>query len=268
MTVGGQGYGARMDPSTTPDVAPDAPLWRQVLRDLERRLATGDIDERFPTDRELVDHYGVSRHTVREAVRHLKARGVIERERGRGSFVRDVAVAQDTGTLFSLFRAVEARGMAQTSEVLALDWGRDATASTRFGVDPDTPLVHLERLRNADGEPLALDTIWLPGDVGEVILDVDFARTALYDELERLLDLRIDAGVETVTAVAPSPEVREVLDLDHDEGVLRIERHGRAAGREVECRVTLVRGSRFALVTEWPPRPDTSTPVVAVDGRA
>ena len=61
-----------------------APLWRQVLDDLERRLADGEIADRFPTDRELVEHYDVSRHTVREAVDRLKARGVIQRERGRG----------------------------------------------------------------------------------------------------------------------------------------------------------------------------------------
>ena len=48
------------------------PKWRQVLEDLERRLADGEIADRFPTDRELVEHYGVSRHTVREAVRHLR----------------------------------------------------------------------------------------------------------------------------------------------------------------------------------------------------
>lgn len=243
----------------------DVPLWRQVLDDLEARLASGDIGERFPTDRELVERYEVSRHTVREAVRHLKARGVIERARGRGSFVRQVDVAQEMGTLFSLFREVEARGMAQTSEVLALDWGHDEQAAERFGLAPDTPLVHLERLRNADHIPLALDTIWLPPDVGEVILDLDFARTALYDELQRLLGLKVDAGKEIVTAVASTPDIAEVLRLDDDEALLRIERLGQVGGRTVECRVTLVRGSRFALVSELPAHTGRPVPVVAVD---
>ncbi len=245
--------------------APDAPLWRQVLDDLRRRIDSGDIGDRFPTDRELVERYGVSRHTVREAVRHLKAQGVIERERGRGSFVRQVDVAQQMGTLFSLFREVEARGMAQTSEVLALDRGTDERAAAHFGGPPDMPLVHLERVRHADGVPLALDTIWLPADLGEAILDVDFARTALYDELERLLDLRMDAGTETVSAVAATPEVVDVLHLDEDEALLRIERLGRVEGRTVECRVTLVRGSRFALVSELSVASTMPPPTVAID---
>lgn len=248
--------------TTTDD---DRPLWRQVLDDLEDRLDRGDIGDRFPTDRELVEHYEVSRHTVREAVRHLKARGVIERERGRGSFVRQVDVAQEAGTLFSLFREVEARGMEQTSEVLALDWGLDDRAAAHLDLAPDIDLVHLERVRYADGEPLALDTIWLPPDVGEVILDVDFGHTALYDELDRLLGLRMDAGTEVVSAVAATAEVAEVLDLDDGEALLRIERLGRVEGRTVEFRVTLVRGSRFALVSELSGTSSREPPAVAID---
>ena len=47
------------------------PLWAQLEGALKHRLDAGEFDERFPTDIELVDEYGVSRHTVREAIRHL-----------------------------------------------------------------------------------------------------------------------------------------------------------------------------------------------------
>lgn len=240
-----------------------APLWQQVLSDLEQRLAAGEYDDRFPTDKELVERYDVSRHTVREAVRHLKARGIIQRQRGRGSFVREGGLAQPLGTLFSLFRAVEDAGMVQRSEVLALGRARDTRAAARFGLEPDTLLVHLERLRLADDEPLALDTVWLPPDVGEPLLELDFRHTALYDELAKHTGLRIESGDEHVTAIAPTPDVREVLELDDDEGVLRIERHGMIGDRLVECRVTLVRGSRFSLVSTWP-QTTPSAPSISV----
>jgi hypothetical protein len=63
------------------------PLWQQVLEGFERRSGSGDIVGRFPTDEELSEHYGVSRHTFREAVRHLRARDLVDR--GRGSFLSD-----------------------------------------------------------------------------------------------------------------------------------------------------------------------------------
>lgn len=252
----------------TPDSSADAPLWQQVLTDLEHRLDAGEFEERFPTDRQLVQRYEVSRHTVREAVRHLKARGIIQRHRGRGSFVRRGSVAQPLGTLFSLFRAVEDAGMEQRSQVLSLGWTIDAHAARRLDVPTDSRVVQLERLRLADDEPLALDTVWLPPDIGAPMLDVDFEHTALYDELQEHVGIRIEGGEEVITAVAPTTDVQEVLALDEDEGLLRIERHGRVGDRWVECRVTLVRGSRFSLVSQWPQTTPVA-PSVSVDaGRA
>jgi GntR family transcriptional regulator len=63
------------------------PLWAQLEADLRRRLAAGAFDARFPTDRELVESYEVSRNTAREAVDRLCAEGLLERRRGRGTFI-------------------------------------------------------------------------------------------------------------------------------------------------------------------------------------
>lgn len=228
------------------------PLWRQVLDDLERRLEGGEFAKRFPTDRELVDQYGTSRHTVREAVRHLKARGLVERERGRGSVVTSPSLSQPMGALYNLFSTVEQAGRVQESQVLALDMRSDPDAAAKFGYDPVTPLLHLERLRLMDGEPLALDTVWLAPDIGRPLLEVDFAHTSLYDELARRTGVRPSGGVETISAVVPDEALVEVLDLSPDEGLLRIARVTTHAERVVECRLTLLRTARLVLTSTWP----------------
>ena len=228
------------------------PLWRQVLDDLEQRLADGEIGDRFPTDRELVEHYDVSRHTVREAVRHLKARGVIERERGRGSHVASAEFVQPAGALYSLFSAVEDQGREQTSQVLRLQSSRDAQAASQLGVSADVEFVCLERLRLADDEPLALDTAWLPADLARPLLEADFAHTSLYEELEARTGIRPARGEEHIAPVAPTRELRQSLDLRRGEGVLRLHRVSWAGDQPVECRVTLIRGRRFSLVSRWP----------------
>lgn len=234
------------------------PKWRRVLDDLEDRLAAGEFADRFPTDRELVDTYGVSRATVRQAVGRLAARGAVERQRGRGSVVTDTPFVQPLGTLYSLFRAVEEQGIEQTSEVLELGWRVDARAAERLHLPVTTPLFHLERLRLAGGEPLALDTVWLPPDLGEPLLEVDFGRTALYDELEARTGVRIDSGQEVIAPLVGDDDLRAVLEMDTDEAALRIERLGMVGERPVECRLTLLRGSRFALVQRWPDGPGVS----------
>jgi GntR family transcriptional regulator len=222
-----------------------------VLDDLEDRLASGEISDRFPTDRELVEHYEVSRHTVREAVRRLRGRGIISRERGRGSFVNADVLEQPVGTLYSLFREVEQRGQEQRSEVLELRHCEHAETAARLGLDADAPLVVLARLRLADDHPLAMDTVWLPADVGEALLDVDMRRTALYDELEQRAGITIDQTEERIETVVPDENLRQLLELEDDEGVFRVARLGSSSGRPVEWRVTLVRGGRFAFVSQW-----------------
>jgi GntR family transcriptional regulator len=227
------------------------PLWQQVLEDLERRIAAGDIVDRFPTDRELTEHYGVSRHTVREAVRRLRARGLVDRHRGRGSFLNEARLTQPLGSLYSLFRAVEEQGLEQRSEVLALERTRDADAAARLGLPPKAELVRIERLRLAGGLPLALDSVWLPVDVGRHLLDVDLTRTALYDELQGRAGIRITAADETIEPLIPDANARSLLDLDDDEALLRVRRLGRHLDRPVECRVTLIRGQRFLFTSSW-----------------
>ncbi|MFT6943211.1 MAG: GntR family transcriptional regulator [Nitriliruptoraceae bacterium] len=254
---------ARVTVPPTSTSSAKRPLWRQVLDDLEVRLVAGEFDDRFPTDRELVERYDVSRATVREAAGRLQARGVIDRQRGKGSVVSSTEFVQPLGALYSLFQAVEARGIEQASEVLSVGWQVDARAADRLGVDPVTPLFQLTRLRRAGGVPLALDTVWLPADLGGPLMDADFAHTALYDELRARTGVVPDRGEEIVAAVAPDDELRASLELDPDEAVLRVERMGYVGDRHVECRLTLIRGSRFALVSRWP---DGGAVTPSIDG--
>ena len=233
------------------DGASDAPLWQQVLTDLERRIAAGEIVDRFPTDRELVEEYGVSRHTVREAVQRLRSRGLVERHRGRGSIVRPDQLHQPVGTLYSLFRAVEDRGLPQRSEVLGLAEVVDPPAAARLGTQDDTPLIRLERLRYAGDEPLALDVVWLPAEIARPLLEVDWTRTALYDELAARCGIRLTGATEVIEPSLPDDDARELLQLDDDEALFRIERTGRVDDRIVECRIALVRGQRFAFTSAW-----------------
>jgi GntR family transcriptional regulator len=227
------------------------PLWQQVLTDLERRIGSGEISGRFPTDRELVEEYGVSRHTVREAVQRLRARGLVERHRGRGSFVRPDQLHQPVGTLYSLFRAVEERGLEQRSEVMVLDERVDAEAAARLDLAPDTPLVHLQRVRYAGEEPLAIDAVWLPAEVARPLLDADWGHTALYDELATRCGVRLTAATEVIEPSLPDEDARELLDLAEDEALFRIVRTGYVDGRPIECRIALVRGQRFAFTSSW-----------------
>lgn len=229
------------------------PLWAQLLEDLRRRLAAGAFERGFPGENDLVGQYEVSRHTVREALRRLRDSGVLESGRGRSTQVRK-EIEQPLGSLYSLFREVEARGMVQASTVLALGLVTDRAAADALGLAPEASLVHLERVRLADGEPLAHDRVWLPAAIAMPLLEADFGRAALYDELAARCGVRLTGGQERITAVVPPPAMRELLALPRGQCCLRVEREGRLGTQVVEHRVTTVRGDRYAVLAEWSPQ--------------
>ena len=228
------------------------PLWAQLEADLRRRLEAGEFDEGFfPTDHELTQAYDVSRHTVREAIRHLNKTGLLKRERGRGTVVNRAEFEQSLGTLYSLFQSVESTGVEQTSEVLQLEVVTDSIAASHLDVEEDTKLLLLARLRLAGGLPLAVDRAWLPFDQAEPLLEVDWSHTALYAELDKLGRSVPNQGTERLTPIVPSPADRDLLGLRKGDAAFFLERRGLRDDQPVEWRTTIIRGDRFRFVSDW-----------------
>ena len=241
------------------------PLWAQLQTALRSRLDAGEFDDRFPTDNELVNEYEVSRHTVREAIRHLNSSGILRRERGRGTVINRREFEQPLGALYSLFRSVESSGAVQRSHVLDRRETRDEEVAGRLGLQPDAPLFFLERLRCADDVPLALDRSWLSMDLAGPLLASDFEHTALYDELRARVGVAPDAGWERISPVLPVPGERKLLEMRRGEAAFSLERLGTAAGEPIEWRTTLIRGDRYRFVSHF--AAGTAPPMVASEHR-
>jgi GntR family transcriptional regulator len=253
--MAGQRAGSRAAAARPLDRLSPMPLWAQLRADLRRRLAAGAFSEDFPGELALVAEYEVSRHTVRSALRELRADGIVVAERGRRPRVAGpTVITQPLGALYSLFASVESAGLRQTSIVRARDIRADGVIADRLGLEASTPLFRLERLRLAGDEPLALDTVWLPADIAAPLLEADFTHTALYDELTARTGIRLEGGREHIRAAVPTRAERHLLEIPPATGALAIDRLGQAAGRSIEWRHTLIRGDRFSLMAEFSDR--------------
>jgi GntR family transcriptional regulator len=231
------------------------PLWAQVLEDIRRRSETGEFAVEFPPEMDLVAQYAVSRNTVREAMRRLRSDGMVIASRGRRPrLAEETEIIQPLGALYSLFASVEASGLEQRSIVRALEVRSDAEVARRLGRPPAERLVFLERLRLAGGEPLALDRVWVPEDLGAPLLEVDFGHTGFYDEFLERAGVALTGGREQIRAVVPGAADQALLQLAEDGAALVIDRLGCAKGEPVEWRHTLVRGDRFSVIAEFSAR--------------
>ncbi|MBC3194275.1 GntR family transcriptional regulator [Pseudonocardia sp. C8] len=232
--------------------APGRLLWQQLLADLRRRLDADEFTHGFPGELALVEEYGVSRHTVRQAVKVLREEGLVVGSRGRPSRQAAPAeIVQRLGALYSLNESVRAMGLEQRSVVRALDVRADGVVAAHLGLEESTPLVHLERLRLAGRDPLALDRVWLPYELAAPLLQADFSTGALYERYAELCGVVLTGGEETIQPILPTPAEHRLLGGSPSTAAFAIRRLGTAKGRPVEWRRTLVRGDRFVLRADF-----------------
>ena len=237
------------------------PLWAQLAAELRRRLSSGEFDRRFPTEVELAGAFGVSRATVREAIRRLRGEGLLEARRGSGTFVVQRQLDAPILGTSGLAQAIAAAGLAPSSKVLRVEEGPPADVAARaLGLVGHQTVLWVERLRYADDEPLALDLSALALDASQrrAFAGGDLANGSLYGLLETTCGLRVSGGTERLRAVTCSAAERKLLRPDRGEGILEVERVAYAAERPVEWRRSLVRGQGYVLSARWgmvpPPR--------------
>lgn len=189
------------------------------LRDLVDRSGPG---ERLPSEAELCGQFGVSRMTARHAVQQVEAEGLIERRRGAGTFVRSRTVPRDLGSPLSFSENMRARGMEPTSQTL--EWGRvmpTADERSALGLEADEDGFVLERLRCADGIPMALERAVMSASMGSSIAD-HISGGSLHDMFRKVGRTPSVATAE-VTARHATKRQRELLDLSST-GIVIVER--------------------------------------------
>jgi len=226
-------------------------LWMQLAQDLRRRLAEGEFDQRFPSEKDCAIEYGVSRQTVREALRRIEADGLLVRTRGSRTILSQPEFEQPLHAMYSLSRSLQSQGANERSKVLAIRQIPADQSCDELGIERGKPVIYLERLRFADEEPLAVMRSWLPSDIGGQLVEADLESGSLYDLLAEKCHIRVTGGWERMWPVNPSPKDRQLLHLPKSQAALAVQRLAMAGNRPVEWRETTIRGDRYSFKAEW-----------------
>lgn len=240
---------SRLPASRPPATA--TPRWKQILSDLRRRLSDGEFRDGFPGEIALSEHYGVSRGTIRAALRPLREEGSISARRGQRPRIIAGGGQSRFGGLFSLFESVSDSGLASRSETLEQGIVTSEEAAARLELPPGEALFGLTRIRFADGVPLAVDQVWIRRDVGAHLVDVDFSNTALYREMESRAGISPTGGDEELSSAEATPELALLLSCGPGEVLFRIERRGWDGTGLIEFRRTWVRADRFVVRSSY-----------------
>lgn len=218
------------------------PLYLQAASALERWLHTHDIapGHPLPSETDLARALGVSRPTLRQAVKHLVDRGLVHTQRGIGTFVSPQTMTRPL-RMTSLYDDLVARGRTPTTRVLALaSVPANDILATELGTTPGVPLLLVERLRLSDGVPVALVTNNLALPPGADLTAAELEAQGLYHLLDRKVGLRPVSGSQRLSARLASPREAELLHLDTPAALLSAYRVSTEAnGRGIEVSTTL-----------------------------
>jgi GntR family transcriptional regulator len=231
---------------------PDEPLYSLMASRMEGLIASGRWSEgdRVPPERALCQEFGVSRATLRQALGELEERGLITRHQGRGTFVTRPRVQLPMDGVFSIRDAIAAHGLTLATRVVNVEVvqaGRQLAAD--LACLPGDPVVFIERLRVADGEPLVLDTAHLRAELFPGLETVDFESRSLYDVLERDHGRRVAEAHETLEPVILTPRECELLEVpQHTTALLTRRITTDASGVVVALGHALLRGDRSRYI--------------------
>jgi GntR family transcriptional regulator len=195
-------------------------LKQLILADIkDRGLAPGD---RLRGDHELSARYDVSRTVVRQALSELETEGVLERVKGRGTYLAPRRTSERlVQSLTGLYEDVEARGSHLRSEVRRLEVvPADEQVASALRIAVGASVVVIERLRFVDDEPWALVIGQLPVDVAPGLPEEDLTHQSLYALLEQKYGVALRHGRRSVQASVASAEVAASLGIAEGDAVL------------------------------------------------
>jgi GntR family transcriptional regulator len=227
----------------------DGPVPKHVqLREILLRLVESELapDAPIPSERQLMSAYGVSRMTVREAIGQLVGEGRLYSVRGKGTFVSRPRVESQLH-LASFTEDMRRRGLSPTTVVLRAERTEPPThVGDALRLSGRQSAYRIERLRIADGVPMALEEGWYAAEPLPGLLERDLTQS-LYATLAREYGLIIDNAQQTVWAEVARRAGARLLGVPVGAPLLVFQRIGYSGELAVEHTTSWYRGDRYRI---------------------
>jgi len=233
------------------DRAQGTPLHYQtylILRDAIRsgRYRPGEL---LPTEEAFASEFGVSRITIRRAMEALAQAKLIDRQQGKGTFVRrGVLSAPIEVPTYSMIEQIARVGAS--TEVKVFEFGQQvppAEVRRAFGIGDEQTLQRAVRVRYQDGDPLIHLTTYVSEAIGATIRREEMESMSLYSLIRRA-GRQIARGEQTISAELASPVISRRLSVKIGAPLLSVTRMmNDASGEPIEHLHFLCSPERFQL---------------------
>ncbi len=231
--------------------ASSKPLYLQIQTVLEQKILSGEwkSGEKVMSENEIAARYKVSRVTARQAIEQLVAKNILYRSPGKGTFVSDHDLPYGFSTMMSFSRSLQAKGFSIETKIIAQGVvPASKEVAEKLGLEPDSDVVHVRRLRIVDGIPAAIHGSYFSARIFASLLDIDLTVESILEAAERIGGTAMAYSQDSLRAVPASVADADLLSIPPGtpmmelEGVVYDERN-------LPCRYTkgIYRGDLFRL---------------------
>lgn len=225
----------------------DEPLYIQIYnRYLDEIETLHEKGDKLESEREICIRYGVSRTTVRLAMKLLEKRGYIDKIQGKGNYVARAKISQDLMHFYSFTEEMIKMGRTPGSEITGFEVIKAGESlAARLEIAVGQRVYKLDRVRYADQIPVMQETSYLPFDRFEGLTYERLLETSIYDVMRDEFEVTVSDAEEFLNPVLINR--RESLLLETTEGSpgLRITRITREGDRIIEFTDGIARGDKF-----------------------
>jgi len=211
--------------SATLRLAGPAPLFAQVRDAVRSDILSGALrpGDRLPSESALIERFGVSRITVRQAIGELQTSGLVQTVNGKGSFVTRPGRGEAHGPLVGVLEAMRRRGITARGKLLSHRTIK-ATEVVARELDLATGSVvgAITVLRYRDEVPFVVGTTWCPVDTAERLANADLTESDVATAIEVELGLRHARTRVSVSALVADAKLAKQLAYEEGAAILRI----------------------------------------------
>jgi GntR family transcriptional regulator len=203
------------------------PRHSQISQWLRSQIDKGvyEAEEKLPSENELAKKFDVSRVTIRRALQSLESEEIIYRCQGLGSFVSETRTPHNLVRLTDFNEDMAKAGLDASSEVRefqTIDAPLWLTAP--LNIQEGTKVIQVDRLRLANGNPIAFDSTWLPILYGQLLTKEKLQNNTIYKVLEEEYDIPVIRGSYRFSAEVADQALSNELDVETGTPLLLIDR--------------------------------------------
>jgi GntR family transcriptional regulator len=205
------------------------PVYFRLQELVRAEIETGKLQpgSMIPTERQLVESYGVSAGTVKKAILNLVHQGYLYRIQGKGTFVTGTTLRRESLRYYRMLEGFDGVESNLTVKPLQLRQVPSFHPATQLlGIKTDQPLFELKRIFFLEGSPIVFSVSYLPRNLFRELDEYpsdEFEKKPLYATVEEKYGLPTISNRELISAAFPSTEAAEALGIANDAPVLYLE---------------------------------------------